>query len=83
MQAGTEIKHVANYPFNTWRFGEFSCITEGINRLVAARVSDVGPDSISCVYWVSPPLRPHVGLLPSVCHRFLSSPGEVAIRAGR
>lgn len=20
MQAGTEIKHVANYPFNTWRF---------------------------------------------------------------
>lgn len=81
MQAGTEIKHVANYPFNAWRFREFSCITEGINRLVAARASDRAPDFISCVYSVSPPLRLQVGLLPSVCLRFLSGLGDVAIRA--
>lgn len=69
MQAGTDIKHVANYPFNTWRFGAFSCITEGMNRLVDARASDQAPDSISCAYWVSvSSSEAAVGLLPSVCH---------------
>lgn len=58
---------------------ESSVLQRELTDQLLPEQASLAPDSISCVYRLSSPLRLQAGRLPSVCYLFLSSLGEVAL----